>query len=576
MPQALHVAGKLGCQACINAVTPSSLVHVEDQISKRRFLCDTGASYSMLPHHSQEAAIGPRLRSAGGGHIQRWGEHELTFSLNGKLFTWIFLLAEVEFPILGIDFFKHFQLVIDARARQLVDTRTLFVIPAAGGKPRARGEVYAAVGSAPPGYRDLLVEFQAVLNHQGSLPPSVHRVEHHLPTTGRPVTARFRRLDPEKHQAAKAVGEKMVQQGVARRSSSCWASPLHMVKKIDGSWRPCGDYRQLNLVTTPDKYPLPRMEYLSTRLLGCEVFSKLDLKQRYDQIPMAADDVKKTAVITPFGLFEFVRMPFGLRNAGQSFQRMMDVILEGIPSVFCYMDDILVASPNHAAHQQDLCRLLTALQTHGLVLNIEKCVFAREQVEFLGHLIDTSGARPLVSNVAAVQDFLPPTTVRELQQFLGMVNFYRRFLPRIAKVLVPLMDLLKGGRKGAAPVHFSPAAMATFEAAKTALCDTAVLAHPDATAELSLMTDASESHVGAVLQQHASPSSPWRPLGFFSKKLTPTQARYSAFDRKLWAVFSSIRHFRYMLEGRSFCVLTDHKPLTAALGRKTEPWSAKQ
>jgi cleavage and polyadenylation specificity factor subunit 1 len=155
-----------------------------------------------------------------------------------------------------------------------------------------------------------------VLNHQGSLPPSVHGVEHHLPTTGRPVTARFRRLDPAKHQAAKAVFEKMVQQGVARRSSSCWASPLHMVKKGDGTWRPCGDYRQLNLITTPDKYPLPRMEDLSARLLNCRVFSKLDLKQGYNQIPMAVEDIKKTAVITPFGLFEFVRMPFGLRNAG--------------------------------------------------------------------------------------------------------------------------------------------------------------------------------------------------------------------------------------------------------------------
>jgi cleavage and polyadenylation specificity factor subunit 1 len=291
---------------------------------------------------------------------------------------------------------------------------------------------------------------------------------------------------------------------------------------------------------------------------------------------MAADDVKKTAVITPFGLFEFVRMPFGLQNAGQSFQRMMDVILADMPAVFCYMDDILVASPNHATHLQDLRRLLTALQNHGLVLNLEKCLFAKTQVEFLGHIIDDSGARPLVSNVAAVQEFPPPTTVKELQQFLGMVNFYRRFLPRVARLLGPLTDLLKGGHKGSTPICLSPAADAAFRAAKAALCHTATLAHPDASAEISVMTDASESHVGAVLQQRASPSSPWRPLGFYSKKLTDTQKRYSAFDRELWAIFSSIRHFRYMLEGRSFCVFTDHKPLVAALGRKTEPWSAKQ
>jgi hypothetical protein len=155
--------------------------------------------------------------------------------LNGKQYTWIFLLADVQYPILGVDFFRHFHLVVDAHARRLVDTRSMFVIPAAGGEPRACGEVFAAVSSVPPEYRDLLVEFQTVLNHQGSLPPTVHGVEHHLPTTGRPVAARFRRLDPEKHEAAKAVFNKMVEQGVARRSSSCWASPLHMVRKSDGS-----------------------------------------------------------------------------------------------------------------------------------------------------------------------------------------------------------------------------------------------------------------------------------------------------------------------------------------------------
>ena len=347
----MHVAGKLGGRASVNAVTPGTLVHVEDIISKRRFLCDTGASYSVIPHHSQEPAAGPPLRSAAGGRIKCWGEREQTLSLNGKLYTWIFLLAEVEFPILGVDFLKHFHLMVDARAGQLVDTRTMFIIPAAGGEKRARGGVFSAVSSAPPSYRDLLVEFQEVLNHQGNLPPPLHGVEHHLPTTGRPVTARFRRLDPEKHQAAKAVFEKMERQGVIRRSSSCWASPLHMVKKSDGSWRPCGDYRQLNLITTPDKYPLPRMEDLSGSLLGCKIFSKLDLKQGYHQIPMAADDVKKTAVITPFGLFEFLRMPFGLRNAGQTFQRMMGDILAAIPAVFCYMDDLLVASPDHDSHQ---------------------------------------------------------------------------------------------------------------------------------------------------------------------------------------------------------------------------------
>jgi cleavage and polyadenylation specificity factor subunit 1 len=138
------------------------------------------------------------------------------------------------------------------------------------------------------------------------------------------------------HAAAKAAFEDMERQGIFRRSSSCWASPLHMVKKADGSWRPCGDFRRLNLITEPDKYPLPRMDDLAASLSGCRVFSKLDLKQGYHQIPMRAADIKKTAIITPFGLFEYTRMPFGLRNSGQTFQRLMDRVIAGLEGVLLF------------------------------------------------------------------------------------------------------------------------------------------------------------------------------------------------------------------------------------------------
>jgi hypothetical protein len=164
------------------------------------------------------------------------------------------------------------------------------------------------------------VDFQDVLNPTGDLPPQTHKVEHHLITAGRPVSARFRRLDPEKHEAARTAFAKLEAQGIIRQSNSCWASPLHMVRKGDSSWRPCSNFRQLNLNTELDKYPLPRMDDLAGRLKGCNIFTKLDLKQGYHQIPIALADVKKTTIITPFGLFEFVPMSFGLRNAGQSFQ----------------------------------------------------------------------------------------------------------------------------------------------------------------------------------------------------------------------------------------------------------------
>jgi hypothetical protein len=149
-------------------------------------------------------------------------------------------------------------------------------------------------------------------------------------------------------------------------------------------------------------------------LKGCNIFTKLDLKQGYHQIPMAAADVKKTAIITPFGLFEFVCMPFGLRNAGQSFQRMMDQVLAGLPFAFCYIGDILVALPDHAAHQQHLRQVLERLREAGLALNIEKCAFAQSSVDFLGHHVSAEGATPLQSHIAAIRDFPPPSTIREL------------------------------------------------------------------------------------------------------------------------------------------------------------------
>jgi cleavage and polyadenylation specificity factor subunit 1 len=178
---------------------------------------------------------------------------------------------------------------------------------------------------------------------------------------------------------------------------------------------------------------------------------------------------------------------------------------------------------------------------------------------------------PLPRHVAAIQEFPPPSEVKQLQQFLGLINFYRRFLPSIARVQKPLTDLLRGSPK---LLSWSPAADSAFAAAKAALIAAVPLSHPAPNATLSLAVDASDSHVGGVLQQLEARA--WRPLAFFSHKLTPTQCKYSTFDRELLAAFLTVRHFRFLLEGRSFRLLTDHKPLVSAMTRVTPPWSARQ
>jgi hypothetical protein len=207
------------------------------------------------------------------------------------------------------------------------------------------------------------------------MPPSTGGVSHHIITKDRPVTARFRRLDAEKLAAAKAEFDATEKQGIIPRSSSCWSSPLHMVMKPDGTWRPFGDYRRLNLVTEADRYPLPNMLDFSSRLKGCKVFSKLHLGKGYHQISMEEDDIPKMSIITPFGLYEFLRMPFGLRNASMTFQRVMDRITRDFAFVFCYQDDMIVASVDGEQHLLHLRAVLERLRQHGLVLNGEKCLF---------------------------------------------------------------------------------------------------------------------------------------------------------------------------------------------------------
>jgi hypothetical protein len=226
-----------------------------------------------------------------------------------------------------------------------------------------------------------------------------------------------------------------------------WSSPLHMDCKKDGSWGPRGDYCRLNLAMTHDRYTLPSILDLSSKLHGCKFFSCIDLVKGYHQIPMAAQDVAKTAIITPFGLFEYLFMPFGLRNAAQTFQRFMDSLFKHLLFVFCYLDDIIIASHTLEEHHEHLRQTFTILQEKGLQINPAKCVFAAAAVEFLGHWVDQHGVRPLQRHVQAISDFPPPQDVKQLQQFLGMVNFYRRFLPGIARMLQPLVDALKGAPK---------------------------------------------------------------------------------------------------------------------------------
>ncbi|KRZ82122.1 Transposon Tf2-6 polyprotein [Trichinella sp. T8] len=259
-------------------------------------------------------------------------------------------------------------------------------------------------------------------------------------------------------------------------------------------------------------------------------------------------------------------MPFGLRNAAKTFQRFINEVTRGLRFCFVYLDDVLVASRSKEEHEKHLATLFQRFEKYGVKLNPAKCVFFAPDLEFLGFKVCSQGIKPLAEKVEAIRRFRQPTTMHELRQFLGCVNFYRRFIPRAATLLAPL-EKLTSSHNSHNKLKLSEDAVNAFDAVKEALANATLLSHPQEGAALSLVVDASDHAAGAALQQLHKGC--WSPLAFFSRRFQPREMRYSAFGRELLAIYLAIRHFRHWLEGRQFTVLTDHKPIVQAVQRGT-------
>lgn len=358
--------------------------------------------------------------------------------------------------------------------------------------------------------------------------------------------------------------DRLIQQGVIEPIEfSEWAAPIVPVLKKDGSIRICGDYKvTINQASQVDSYPLPRIDDLFASLSGGKKFSKLDLAHAYQQIPLDDASKKLVAINTHKGLFQYNRLPFGVSAAPSLFQRTMETLLRGLPGVCLFLDDILVSGENDQQHLTNLSAVLQKLASAGMKLKPDKCFFMLQEVEYLGHKISAKGLEPIPEKVRAIVEAPAPRNVSQLKSFLGMLNYYAKFLPNLSTCLAPLYSLLQ--KKN----HWSwgEKQRKAFEEAKTLLTSSSVLTHYDPSKPLILACDASPYGLGAVLSHKVGEDE--LPIAFASRSLAPAEKNYAQIDKEALAIVFGVRHFHQYLFGRHFTIKSDHKPLQHLLGER--------
>jgi len=343
-----------------------------------------------------------------------------------------------------------------------------------------------------------------------------------------------------------------------------WATPVVPVIKPTGAIRLCGDFKvTLNPHLISDTYPMPSIDDLQEKMSGGTVFSKLDLSRAFSQIKICESSRKYVTITTHLGLFQYNRLPYGISTAPAIHQRAMDRILRDIPNVLCYQDDIFITGKDHQDHQHTLEIVLQRLQDHGLRLNREKCSFLQSSIIYLGHRIDKDGLHPTESKVRAIKGAPAPQNLGELRSFLGLINYYQKFLPNLASMLHPLHRLLNKG----VTWEWSTACQHSFNKVKDMLSTDRVLTPYDTKLPLSLACDASAYGLGAVLS-HKLQNGEERPIAFASRTLSDAEKNYAQIEREALSLIFGVTKFHIYLYGRSFTLITDHSPLTTILGPK--------
>jgi RNase H-like domain found in reverse transcriptase/Reverse transcriptase (RNA-dependent DNA polymerase)/Integrase zinc binding domain/Chromo (CHRromatin Organisation MOdifier) domain/Retroviral aspartyl protease/Integrase core domain len=425
----------------------------------------------------------------------------------------------------------------------------------------------------PPKIFHLLNEFKDVFPEEGppGLPPqrtTMHAIPL-LPNAQPQFRPMYRLSQLERREVERQIAE-LLKKGWIEPSISPWGAPILFAPKKDGGLRMCVDYRALNKLTIKNRCPLPRIDDMFDQLHGARVFSSIDLASGYHQVLIPPEDAPKTAFRTHLGHFQYKVLSFGLTNAPATFQTTMNQIFRTVLGKFVlvYLDDILVFSRSMDEHLDHLHQVLQLLREQKFYARLDKCRFAKPELEYLGHLIGAKGIRVDPRKVECVQEWPRPLNVHELRSFLGLSNYFRRFILGYSSLVSPLTDLTKSTSTWAWTKDCEEA----FVQVKKHLTEAPLLQFPDFSQPFEVVCDASLVGVGGVLMQDG------HPLAFESRKLSPAEKNYSTSEQELLAVVHAMRTWRCYLEGGECTVITDHNPNTflkeqVNLSRRQARWS---
>jgi len=512
---------------------------------------DTGASHSLLSEEHWRRVGAPRLsssdvilRSYGGQQLKVLGSFTAQASVNGSADSASVLVVRApNFPSLfGRDWLSKFRLDWTAVGRSLFPTAAVNSI---------------SLADVTEKFPDL---FSNELGHVKGVRAHIELRPGAVPKFWKPRPLAFA-LIPKVDADLDRLEKLGVIEPILR---SDWAAPIVPALKPDTSVRICGDFKQtLNPVIQADWYPLPLSETLFASLAGSTVFSKLDLSDAYLQIELE-DEAKQYVVInTHRGLYRYNRLPFGTSFSPGLFQHTMVRITHGLEGVSVFLDDIIVHGPTQEIHDSRLLALLRVLQEHGIRLKKSKCVISQPILKYLGHVVSAAGIQPVGEKVEAILNAPRPSDVSSLRTFLGLINYYVKFIQDMASMAAPLNALLRKAAKW----NWTPECEKAFNSLRRVITSSSVLTHYDSRLPLVLDCDASSFGIGAALS-HIMPDGSQRPIAFASKTLTPTEKLYSQIEREAYSIIFGVKKFHRYIFGRKFELVTDHKPLVMVMGPK--------